>query len=96
MKKYTPIHVGTRWATDHTWGIMVEGVRPSAELVCVGCTQAQAEGMAALLNAKPDEALRLKMVAPVAALLMAVVLFTGCAMAPLKGGHATTLSLIHI
>jgi len=92
MKKYTPIHVGTRWATDHTWGVMVEGVKPSAELLCVGCTQAQAEGMAATLNSRPDETVRLKMVAPAAALLVMTLLFSGCAIAPLKGGHASTVS----
>ena len=71
---------------------MVEGVKPSAELLCVGCTQAQAEGMATTLNSRPDETVRLKMVAPAAALLLAVVLFSGCAIAPLKGGHASTVS----
>ncbi len=90
MKKYTPIHVGTRWATEHTWGVMVEGVKPSAELLCVGCTQAQAEGMAAKLNERPADTVRLKMVAPAAALLVMVLLFSGCAIAPLKGGKATT------
>ena len=92
MKKYSAIHVGTRWATDHTWGVMVEGVKPSAELLCVGCTQAQAEGIAATLNSRPDETVRLKMVAPAAALLVITLLFSGCAMAPLKGGHASTVS----
>ena len=90
MKKYAPIHVGTRWATEHTWGVMVEGVKPSAELLCVGCTQAQAEGMAAKLNERPADTVRLKMVAPAAALLVMVLLFSGCAIAPLKGGKATT------
>ena len=91
MKKYAPIHVGTRWATEHTWGVMVEGVgRPGAELLCVGCTQAQAEGMAAKLNERPADTVRLKMVAPAAALLVMVLLFSGCAIAPLKGGKATT------
>ncbi len=91
MKKYTPIHVGTRWATEHTWGVMVEGVgRPGAELLCVGCTQAQAEGMAAKLNERPADTVRLKMVAPAAVLLVMVLLFSGCAIAPLKGGKATT------
>ena len=90
MKKYTPIHVGTRWATEHTWGVMVEGVKPSAELLCVGCTQAQAEGMAAKLNERPADTVRLKMVAPAAALLVMVLLFSGCTIAPLKGGKATT------
>ena len=53
MKQYTAIHVGTRWATEHTWGVMVEGVgRPGAELLCVGCTQAQAEGIIQRFNVK--------------------------------------------
>ena len=90
MKKYAPIHVGTRWATEHTWGVMVEGVKPSAELLCVGCTQAQAEGMAAKLNERPADTVRLKMVAPAAALLVMVLLFSGCAIAPLKGDKAMT------
>jgi len=93
MKKYAPIHVGTRWATDHTWGVMVEGIgRPAAELLCVGCTQAQAEGMAAKLNERPADTVRLKMVAPTAALLVLVLLFSGCTLGPLKGGHASTVS----
>ena len=90
MKKYAPIHVGTRWATDHTWGVMVEGVKPAAELLCVGCTQGQAEGMAAKLNDRPGDAVRLKMVAPAVAVLLAAALFSGCTIAPLKGGKATT------
>ena len=90
MKKYTMIHVGTRWGVDYSWGVMVEGVKPSAELLCVGCTQAQAEGMAAKLNERPADTVRLKMVAPAAALLVMVLLFSGCTIAPLKGGKATT------
>ena len=90
MKKYAPIHVGTRWATEHTWGVMVEGVKPSAELLCVGCTQAQAEGMAAKLNERPENSAPLKMVAPVVAVMLAAVLFSGCALGPLKGGKAMT------
>ena len=93
MKKYTPIHVGTRWATDHTWGVMVEGVKPSAELLCVGCTQSQAEGMATTLNERPGETVRLKMVAPAVALLLVTLLFSGCTLGPLKGGRATTSQL---
>ena len=90
MKKYAPIHVGSRWATEHTWGVMVEGVKPSAELLCVGCTQAQAEGMAAKLNERPADSVRLKMVAPAAALLLVMLLFSGCTISPLKGGKAMT------
>ena len=93
MKKYAPIHVGTRWATEHTWGVMVEGIgRPAAELLCVGCTQAQAEGMAAKLNERPENSAPLKMVAPVVVVMLAAVLFSGCALGPLKGGRASTVS----
>ena len=92
MKKYAPIHVGSRWATEHTWGVMVEGVKPAAELLCVGCTQAQAEDMAAKLNERAENSAPLKMVAPAAALLVMVLLFSGCTIAPLKGGKASTVS----
>jgi len=93
MKKYAPIHVGTRWATEHTWGVMVEGIgRPAAELLCVGCTQAQAEGMAAKLNERTENSAPLKMVAPLVAVMLAAVLFSGCTLGPLKGGHASTVS----
>ena len=90
MKQYAAIHVGTRWTTEHTWGVMVEGLKPSAELLCVGCTQAQAEHLVAKLNAPPENTMRLKMVAPVTAVLLAMFIFSGCAIAPLKGGHAST------
>ena len=93
MKKYAPIHVGTRWATEHTWGVMVEGIgRPAAELLCVGCTQSQAEGMAAKLNERSENSVPLKMVAPVVAVMLAAVLFSGCTIAPIKGGKASTVS----
>lgn len=90
MKQYTAIHVGTRWATQHTWGVMVQGVgRPGAELLCVGCTQGQAEGMATKLNGVPPARKPVKVTAvAVAALLLLMV--SGCAMSPLKGGKATT------
>ena len=92
MKKYSAIYVGTRWATEHTWGVMVEGAKPSAELLCVGCTQAQAESMVAKLNERQENTAPLKMVAPAAALLVMTLFFSGCAIAPLKGGHASTVS----
>jgi len=92
MKKYAPIYVGTRWATEHTWGVMVEGVKPSAELLCVGCTQAQAEGMASRLNERQGNTSPLKTVAPAVAVMLAAILFSGCTVAPLKGGHASTVS----
>ena len=92
MKQYTAIHVGTRWATEHTWGVMVEGVgRPGAELLCVGCTQGQAEGMAAKLNGVPPPRPAVK-VAAVAVAALVLLMVSGCAMSPLKGGKATTLS----
>ena len=89
MKKYAAIHVGTRWATDHTWGVMVEGAKPAAELLCVGCTQAQAEGMVEKLNGPPSHNGRVKS-AVAAVVLVVSLLFSGCTIAPLKGGKATT------
>ena len=91
MKHYAAIHVGNRWATEHTWGVMVEDVEGNAELLSVGSTQAQAESMVEKLNGRQEKIGRLKM-APVAAVLLAAVLLSGCAIAPLKGGKATTLS----
>ena len=92
MKQYTAIHVGTRWATEHTWGVMVEGVgRPGAELLCVGCTQAQADSLVAKLNAQPEERRPVKIAAAVAT-AMVLLMVSGCTIAPLKGGHASTVS----
>ena len=69
MKQYAAIHVGTGWATELTWGVMVQGIKPTAELLCVGFTQTQAEKLVAKLNEPSESAVRLKMAAPVAALL---------------------------
>ncbi len=92
MKKYAPIHVGTRWATEHTWGVMVEGVgRPGAELLCVGCTQAHAESLVAKLNGQPEIRRPIK-IAAAAVAAMVLLMVSGCAIAPLKGGHASTVS----
>ena len=91
MKHYAAIHVGNRWATEHGWGVMVEDVEGNAELLSVGSTQVQAEGMVEKLNGRQEKIGRLKM-APAAAVLLAAVLLSGCAIAPLKGGKATTLN----
>ena len=92
MKQYTTIHVGTRWATEHTWGVMVEGVgRPGAELLCVGCTQAHAESLVARLNGEPEKQRPIK-IAAAAVAAMVLLMVSGCAIAPLKGGHASTVS----
>ncbi len=92
MKQYTAIHVGTRWATEHTWGVMVEGVgRPGAELLCVGCTQAHAESLVARLNGEPEIRRPIK-VAAAAVAAMVLLMVSGCTIAPLKGGHASTVS----
>ena len=92
MKQYTAIHVGTRWATEHTWGVMVEGVgRPGAELLCVGCTQAQADSLVAKLNGQPEIRRPIK-VAAAAVAAMVLLMVSGCTIAPLKGGHASTVS----
>ena len=92
MKHYTAIHVGTRWATEHTWGVMVEGVgRPGAELLCVGCTQAQADSLVARLNGQSEERRPVKIAAAVVA-AMVLLMVPGCAIAPLKGGHGSTVS----
>jgi len=92
MKQYTAIHVGTRWATEHTWGVMVEGVgRPGAELLCVGCTQAHAESLVARLNGQPEIRRPVKIAAAAVAAIV-LLMVSGCAIAPLKGGKASTVS----
>ena len=92
MKQYTTIHVGTRWATEHTWGVMVEGVgRPGAELLCVGCTQAHAESLVARLNGEPEKRRPVK-IAAAAVAAMVLLMVSGCTIAPLKGGKASTVS----
>ena len=92
MKQYTAIHVGTRWATEHTWGVMVEGVgRPGAELLCVGCTQAHAESLVARLNGEPEKRRPVK-IAAAAVAVMVLLMVSGCTIAPLKGGKASTVS----
>ena len=92
MKQYTAIHVGTRWATEHTWGVMVEGVgRPGAELLCVGCTQAHAESLVARLNGEPEKRRPVK-IAAAAVAAMVLLMVSGCTIAPLKGGKASTVS----
>jgi len=90
MKKYTMIHVGTRWGVDYSWGVMVEGVgRPGAELLCVGFTQAHAESLVARLNGQPEIRRPIK-IAAAAVAAMVLLMLPGCAIAPLKGGHAST------
>jgi uncharacterized membrane protein len=92
MKTYAAIHVGTRWTVKHHWGVFAEDVDGHAELVCVGCTQAQADTLVTKLNRAQIKPAKKKLAAAVAALL-AMCLFTGCTVAPLKGGKASTNKL---
>jgi hypothetical protein len=89
MKTYAAIHVGTRWTTKHNWGVFAEDVGGHAELVCVGCTQAQADTLVTKLNSAQIKPAKKKL-APALAALLVMCLFTGCTVAPLKGGKATT------
>ena len=51
MRSYAAIHVGSRWMATHTWGVMSEGEQaPARDLLCVGCTEAEADAMAKQLN----------------------------------------------
>jgi hypothetical protein len=92
MKKYAAVYLGTRWGQDYPWGITVEDAGASPILMCVGCTEERAKELVTLLNSRQEAALRPGRVAAVAALLVAVVMFSGCAIAPLKGGKASTVS----
>jgi hypothetical protein len=92
MKKYAAIYLGTRWGQDYPWGITVEADGKSPVLLCVGCAEERAKEMVAVLNGRQEAARRSGKVAALAALLLAVVMISGCAISPLKGGKATTLS----
>ena len=89
MKTYAAIYLGTRWTTEHPWGVFAEDADGHAELLCIGCTQVQADAMVTRLNGAQQKPANGKLVAAVAALLV-MCLFTGCALAPLKGGKAST------
>ncbi len=91
MKKYTAIYLGTRWTPDYAWGVSVEDAGASPILLCVGCTEERAKEMAGILNRQPAKSPRSKRGAlALASVLLATVLLSGCAIAPLKGGKATT------
>ena len=92
MKKYAAVYLGTRWGQDYPWGITVEADGKSPVLLCVGCAEERAKEMVAVLNGRQEAAQRSGKVAALAALLLAVVMISGCAIAPLKGGKAITLS----
>ena len=89
MNKYSVINVGSRWTPEYPWGVTVEGNGKSPILLCVGCTEENAKRLVGILNAQEAKP-RLRSFAVAAPILLAAVLFSGCAMAPLKGGHATT------
>jgi hypothetical protein len=88
MKKYAAIYVGTRLTPDYPWGVSVEEAGASPILLCVGCTEEKAKELVGILNRRPVKRGGGRMTT-VAAALVATVLSTGCAMAPLKGGRAT-------
>jgi len=91
MKKYAAIYLGTRWTQDYPWGVTVENNGEPPILLCVGCTEERAKQLVSTLNSRLVKRGAGKM-ALAAAVLIASLIFSGCAMAPLKGGHATTLS----
>lgn len=95
MKKYTAVYLGTRWGQDYPWGILVETAARPPTLLCVGCAEVRAKALVSLLNARQQNAPRPGRLAAVAALLLAAVMFTGCAVAPLKGGKAVTNKSTH-
>ena len=50
--RYAAVEVGDRWGAGHEWGVMAErGAAAGWELLSVGCTREQAQGMAGRLNA---------------------------------------------
>src|SRR6187549_1754013 len=90
MKRYASIHVGTRLAATHGWGVMLEQ-EGGRELVCMGYTRDEAEALAGKMNAMKEKKNIKRILAIVA---LAVFVLNGCAMSkPLKGGKATTSQL---
>ena len=56
MKRYAAIHVGTRLASTHGWGVMVDE-ESGRELVCMGYTREEAERLAGKLNTEKEKKL---------------------------------------
>ncbi len=92
MKKYAAVYLGTRWGQDYPWGITVEVDGKSPILLCVGCAEDRANELVALLNRKQESASRTGKMAAAAAMLTMALMLSGCTIAPLKGGKASTVS----
>ncbi len=92
MKKYAAVYLGTRWGQDYPWGITVEADGKPPILLCVGCAEERAKELVTLLNSRQESSRRTGKLAAAVAVLLAAVFFSGCTIAPLKGGKATTLS----
>ncbi|MEI7535341.1 MAG: hypothetical protein WCK57_13320 [Verrucomicrobiae bacterium] len=90
MKKYAAVYLGTRWGQDYPWGITVEADGKPPILLCVGCAEERAKELVTLLNSRQENSRRTGKLAAAVAVLLAAVLFSGCTIAPLKGGKATT------
>ena len=45
MKTYAAIYLGTRWTTEHPWGVFAEDANGHAELLCIGEAYITAEDM---------------------------------------------------
>ncbi len=90
MKKYAAVYLGTRWGQDYPWGITVEADCKPPILLCVGCAEERAKELVTLLNIRQENSRRTGKLAAAVAVLLAAVLFSGCTIAPLKGGKAST------
>ena len=90
MKKYAAVYLGTRWGQDYPWGITVEADGKPPILLCVGCAEERAKELVTSLNSRQESSRRTGKLAAAVAVLLAAVLFSGCTIAPLKGGKAST------
>ena len=90
MKKYAAVYLGTRWGQDYPWGITVEADGKPPILLCVGCAEERAKELVTLLNSRQESSRRTGKLAAAVAVLLAAVFFSGCTIAPLKGGKAST------
>ncbi len=90
MKKYATVYLGTRWGQDYPWGITVEADGKPPILLCVCCAEERAKELVTLLNSRQESSRRTGKLAAAVAVLLAAVFFSGCTIAPLKGGKAST------
>ncbi len=91
MNRYRAINLGGRWSAKFPWGILIETGSDTASLVCHGWEKAPAVEITRRLNAAQRPAGSGGFLRWLGfGLALVVLLGSGCALAPLKGGKATS------